>query len=162
MGGALSGLFLTKLIDSQATFFSPGIPVYYRTKNFNEIAAGESVSEMGFAVPAVSGGQTPGTTDTQIFPQPGIRMMTPKQLADSLAAGVTVRAGARVFNFSNSWVYGIMTANGWTNPRQVFNDPSVVGFFHDNLLFQIVSFVHNDMYGEIVNWDVICNGNEIQ
>jgi hypothetical protein len=159
--GCLAGLGLVSLLDSSANFFDPGLPVYYRTKNFSETLAGPAISEMGFSVVAPSGGQVPGTTDTQICPQPGVKMLTTKQLADAKIAGTNLRAGARVFSISNSWVQRIQLAKGYINPRSVFNDPSVVGLYHDGLLFEFASFVHNDMYSTIINWDVICNANEL-
>jgi hypothetical protein len=163
MGGLIAGLALTNLLDTTNNFFDPGLPVYYRTKNFVETTVGQAVSEMGFTiVPPLTGANIPGTTDVQIYPQPGIKMLTTKQLADAKTAGVNIRAGARTFSFSHSWVLAMQIAKGFANPRQVFNDPSVVGFFHDGLLFELVSFVHNDMYGTAINWDVICNGNEIK
>jgi hypothetical protein len=162
--GCLAAFALTSLSDSNASFFNPGLPVFYRTKNFDEATVGEGVSEMGFTVsPVLTGAQfTPGTTDVQICPPPGIRMLTTKQLADATVAGTNLRAGARIFSISHTWVASIQAAMSYANPRQVFNDPSVVGLFHDGLLFELVSFVHNDMYGNIINWDVTVNGNEIK
>lgn len=159
---SLGGFGLTSLLDSNSNFFDSGLPVYYRTQNFDSAAVGEGVSEMGFAVTPASGSFTPGTTDVKICPQPAVKLLTLKMISDAIAGGSALRQGARTFSISHSWVQSIQTKMGFDNPRQVFNDKSVVGFYHDNLLFQIVSFVHNDVYGTVINWDILCNANEVK
>ena len=161
--GALGAFWLTTLLDSNANFFVPSLPVYLRYKNFNLADVGPSVNEMGFTLsPVISGQFVPGTSDIQILPPPGIRELTLKQLSDAKALGANLRIGARVLSFTHTWVSAIQTLKGYADPKQVFIDPSVVGIVTDNLLYEIVSYVHNDMYGSIINWDVICNCNEIK
>jgi hypothetical protein len=165
--GCLGGTSLRRLSDSNSRFFRAGLPIYYRTANFDATTVGQGVAEMGFTVtaPPVIGFNS-GTTDVKICPQPGVTLLTLKELSDAINSGAALREGARRISISHTWVWYIYEANyiakGWTNPRQVFNDPSVVGFYHDGLLFSIVSFVHNDMYGTPINWDVVCNANEIK
>lgn len=162
----LSSFGMRSLLDSNSDFFDAGLPVYYRTANFDAVSVGQGIDEMGFqvvpAISGVSGMWTTGTKDYMICPQPSVKLLTMKQLADGLASGYSLRTGARTFNISHSWVQKIQTKMLYSNPRQVFNNPHVVGFYHDGLLFQIVSFVHNDMYGGIIDWDIICNANEIK
>lgn len=162
----LASFALTSLINSNSAYFDSGLPVYYRTQNFDEALVGEGISEMGFQVmPSIysaSGFFVTGTTDKEICPQPAVKLLTMKMIADAQQAGSALRVGARTFNISHSWVQSIQVAKGYDNPRQVFIDRSVVGFYHDGLLFQIVSYVHNDLYGGIIDWDVICNANDIK
>lgn len=159
----LSGFGLTSLLDSAANYFDASLPVYYRYRNFDPIEVGEAVSEMGFTTsPNVSGEYIGGTTDLQLCPSPGIRSLTLKQLADAKAAGANLRSGAKVLSISQTWVASIQAKFGFNETKQVFIDPSVVGFVYDGLLLEIVSYLHNDMYGAIINWDVICNGNDIK
>jgi hypothetical protein len=87
--------------------------------------------------------------------------MTLKQIADATAAGSELRMGARSVTVSHTWVKSIQLANGYSNPNQVFTDDSVVGFYHDRLLYQIVSYTHRDLYGDYVDWNCLCNANEI-
>lgn len=159
----MNGLAITSLLDANSNFFSAGLPVFYRIRNFNEAAVGESVSEMGFQVtPLVTGGPVPGTTDSQICPQPSVELLSLRMIADAVKAGTALRFGARKFNISHSWVQKIQVAAGYANPRSVFNDKVVVGIYHDGLLFEIMSFTHNDVYGAIISWDLLCNANDIK
>lgn len=159
----MNGLAITSLLDANSNFFSPGLPVFYRIRNFDEASVGEAVSEMGFQVtPPLTGTLVPGTTDSQICPQPAVELMSLRAIADATKAGSTLRLGARRFNISHSWVQRIQVAAGYSNPRSVFNDKAVVGIYHDGLLFEIVSITHNDVYGGIISWDLLCNANDIK
>jgi len=152
----MSAFGLTFLLDSQARIYRSGLPVYYRTKNFNQ--ANTLAGEMGFKVADVNA----STNDSMVCPQPAIAIMSSRMLQEAIANGVALRAGARVLTISQTWVAQIQVANNFANPRQVFNDNSVVGFVSDGLLFQPVTLDHVDLYGAIISWNVNCNANEIK
>jgi len=159
------GMGMRRLVDANQRFFRGGLPVFYVVKNFDE--AGEDFAEMGFEfIPSVTGalvsGGLVGTTQTVIAPPPSVILMTNKQISDAVAAGSALRMGARSITVSHTWVKAIQAAKSYNNPRQVFNDPSVVGFYHDNLLFSVVSFTHRDVYGDLIDWQCLCNANEIK
>lgn len=168
----LNSFALTSLLDANSNYFQPGLPVYYRTQNFDEASVGEAISEMGFQTSpsaydasggySVSGEWQTGTADVMVCPQPGVDSLTLKMISDAVKAGTALRVGAKRFSISHSWVASIQTQMLYANPRSVFNDPHVVGFYHDGLLYSIVSFTHNDMWGAIINWDVLCNANDIK
>lgn len=159
----LASLGILTLQDNNADFFNSGLPVYYRTRNFDVNRVGVAVNEFGFTWNPIntSGALTPGTTDVKIYPQPSVKLLTQKQISVAQKANVALRTNGRMLNISHSWVQSIQLANNFSDPRQVFIDKSVVGFVTDNLLLEIVSYIHNDVYGEIMNWDVICNGSEL-
>jgi hypothetical protein len=160
MGCGIGNLGIRRLVDANARFFAAGVPVYYRTRNFD--VSNTDAGEMGFQyVPAITGANT-GTDDVQICPQPHIIPMNMRMIEAAQAAGAAIRFGAKQIFISHTWVQSVQLAKNFISPLEVFNDKSVVGFVIDGILYEIASFVHNDLYGQILDWTVIINGNDIK
>lgn len=155
------GFGLRRLLDANQRFTAAGLPVYLRTKNFQENATLSDVEEVGLTfTPTVTGALT-GTTDTQILPTPEITIVSMHNLGMAVAAGVALRAGARTITISHTWVLARQKALGYTTPQQVFTDNSVVGIVSDNLLMNPLDITHEDAFGEIISWRLVCNTSEL-
>lgn len=165
--GATYGM--QRLLDADARFFRSGLACYYVEQN-SDVANLDS-AQMGFIVvpTAASGMSLAGTTQTLVDPPVAVTSLSLKALSDAANVGADLRMGAKMFTFSNTWVEAIMAGNfpngqprGYTNGRQVFNAPQVLGFLYDGLLFNFNSFIHQDAYAGELNWIVACNANEIK
>lgn len=151
---------LRRLQDAQQNFAAAGLPVYLRIKNFEDNPV---VEELGFTfVPTVTGDiVNTGTQDLLISPPPVIKMISMHSLAMAQNAGVQLRAGARKVTISHSWVLARQTTLDYRTPQEVFNKSNIVGLVSDNLLFEVVDMVHQDAFGEIINWILTCNTSEL-
>lgn len=166
-GGAAYGI--QRLLDADARFFRAGLTCYYVETNAN--IDDELYAQMGMTyVPtSASGMSMAGTSKSLVDPPVAVTAMTLKQLSDAANVGSDLRMGAKIFTFSNTWVQNIMqgkftngTFRNYTNGRQVFNAPQVLGFLYDGLLYNFDSFLHQDAYGAPLIWSIICNANEIK
>lgn len=149
---------LRRLLDSLQNFGAAGLPVYLRTKNFID---NPLITETGQVfIPTASGALT-GTTDTQVYPLPAIAVVSMRTLEAALASGVSLRAGARRITISHTWVAAQQALKNFATPQQVFTDASVVGLVTDNLLLTIEDITHKDAFGQIIEWNLICNTSEL-
>lgn len=110
---------------------------------------------MGF-VPSVTGVQS-GFEDILISPPPDVKEISLHNIGLNSAK---LRFGARAFLISHTWVLSRMQDAGYSDPMQVFNDPSVVGLYYDSRLFSIESITHEDFGGQPVTWSVVANASE--
>jgi hypothetical protein len=151
---------IRRLLDAGQRFSRNGLPVYLRVQNY---ISNPAVEELGFVfTPSVTGNiVNEGTSDLAINPPPTIKLMSMHSVAMAQTAGVALRAGARNVTISHTWVKARQIELGYSDPRQVFNDASVVGIVTDNLLLEIVSYIHNDSFGQIIEWIVMCNASEL-
>lgn len=166
-GGAAYGI--QRLIDADARFFRSGLSCYYVESNAN--VDNQVYAQMGFTyVPLSASGQAmAGTSQSLVDPPVAVRAMSLKALSDAANVGADLRMGAKIFTFSTTWVQAIMRGNfksgvprAYTNERQVFNAPLVIGFLYDGLLYNFDSFIDEDAYGAKLSWTIICNANEIK
>jgi hypothetical protein len=164
MSGCYSpGYGITSLIDSQNSFWGAGLPVFYRTRNYDLDTIGEGVREMGFSVVATTGAIiSGGIVDRQICPQPSIKQLPMRFIEDAISSGVALRWGAKTMNLSHSFVAAQQQRMGLDDPKKIFTDDRFIGFYHDSLLFEVVSYVHNDLFGTIIDWDIIIQANELK
>jgi hypothetical protein len=58
----------------------------------------------------------------------------------------------RTFYISHTFVQAQMNANGYTDPYQVWRDPSVIGLFYDNRLHKIDSIDYEQIAGVTIAW----------
>lgn len=153
---------IRRLLDQQLRFMKPGPDTWLRVKNFNDV--GQDYAEMGFAfVPSASGAQTPlGYTDLKIWPQPVVRLMSMHNVAQAQAAGMSLREGSRIVMVSHTWVSKRQAEMGYSNPRQVFEDPSVIGLVTENVIVSIESLMPDYAYGVYTSWHIQGNSNELQ
>ena len=149
---------IRRLLDSQQRFAMPGLPMYLRQKNFTDNPA---ITELGFEFTPTTPTVHKGVRDTQIRPQPTIKLMSMHSIAMAQAAGVQLLIGARKVTISHTWVLQQQRINGYANASSVFNDASVVGIVTDNLLLQVASATHDDAFGEPIEWYVLCNCADI-
>jgi hypothetical protein len=141
------------LQDAHMRFFQGGLQVYLRVKNFDDSQA--DFVRLGFQYSPT--GQPSGFTDVLITPPP--------QVVDVSLHNISVSQGrllfgARHFYISHTFVRQRMATQGYTDPYKVFRDPLVVGLYYNQRLFSIESLTHQEMSGETVYWDAVCNGQE--
>lgn len=149
---------LRRLLDSLQTFGSAGLPVYLRTKNFT---GNPLIEETGMVfVPTASGALT-GTSDSQIYPPPDVKVLSFKSVADAISSGVALRSGALRIKISHTWVASQQNQKGYATPLQVFTDASVIGIVTDASLLTIENITHADAFGQIIEWNLDCNSLEL-
>ena len=146
------------IFDAHQNWTGEGLPVYLRTQNADDSA--QDYADTGFEVtvtsPALLAGA--GTTDTLVQPPP---LVEPLSLMDIGIMGGKLQFGARKFTVSHTWVMQWMIANGYSNPLDVFLDPSkVIGFYHDNQLWQIRQCNHIDLGGATLYWEIMCDASQ--
>lgn len=143
---------LRNMMDNWLRYFQPGLPVYLRVQNVSVDT--EDAFALGFQ-PTVSGDS--GITDYLISPPAEV---LPVSTHDIGMSGGRLQFGAKTFSISNTWVLQRMSQMGYTDPYQVWRDPSVVGFYHDGRLYAIESVVHRDLASQAVIWQLVCNSLE--
>lgn len=154
------GFGIRRLLDSnQRLFQGTSAPVFYVMQNFD--VSGQHWANMGFTFTPSTPSANTGTTSIKVVPPPSSISMTLKQIAEANKFNLSLRTGARMFQISHTWVKMVQRLRAFTNPRQIFMDKSIVGFQYDNMLFQIVSYVHNDVFSDTVDWIVLCNASEL-
>lgn len=167
MGSAIFGNFgIRRLIDQQLRFLRSGgqnDTVFIRYKNFND--NNQPYSWMGFAfTPTASGGTyKPGYTDFLISPPPTIRLVSMHNLGMAAQAGMNLRKGARSLMVSQTFVKAQMQLMGFSEPRQVFEDTSVIGLIvgkNASIVLSIESVFPDYIWGSESVWHLLCNGIE--
>jgi hypothetical protein len=107
-------------------------------------------------MPAVTGGLS-GVFDVLIDPPPDVRDVSLHNIG---IMGGRLQFGARTFLISNLFVLNQMEERKFTDPYQVWRDPSVMGLFYNNRLFSIESITHEEVGSETTLWQLICNAPE--
>jgi hypothetical protein len=144
---------ISRLIDSNDRVFNMGNPVYYVINNFVTVTS----NEIGLPITGAGGTGGGGTQDILIDPPPEISTVSANYIASVMQAGVTLRMGSLVFTVSDTWVKAEMTARGFSNPQQVFEDSTVQGFRYLGTLYNMDRATPNAGIGNILNWTVIAN-----
>lgn len=144
------------IIDGYQRFFKSGLTVYLRFKNFDD--TGQDYADVGFEV-SVTGAlaASSGFTDIVIDPPPEVKEVSMHNIG---IMGGQLSFGAKEFRISHTWVLGRMAAMGYTDPKQVFQDPKVVGIIYEQRLHMMVSLTHDDVGGETTLWKVITNATD--
>lgn len=152
---------IRRLIDSQMRWMKAGQPAYLRVKNFND--SNQDFAEMGFLfTPSATGAVQPvGYVDLWITPQPLNKLVSMHNLGQAAQAGIALRQGARQISISHSWVKAQANASGLTNPKDVFESPSVVGIVTSSLIVSIESVVPDTTYGQYVIWHLMGNVSDL-
>ena len=148
---------LRRTLDASQRFFRAGLPVYLRMKNFND---NPIWADLGLTFTPTTPNTPIGTQDFSINPPPDINILGMHSLAMAQASGFQLRAGARKVNISHTWVLMMQNMLQYSIPQQVFNDPHVVGIVTDNLLLEVVTMSHEDAFGEVIQWNLLCNASE--
>ena len=149
---------IRRLLDANQRFCRGGLSVYLRTKTFTDNPV---ITATGLTFVPTTPNTPVGTRDTLITPPPEIKLINMHSLAMAIASGVQLRQGARKVTVSHTWVRAIQIQQNYSDPKQVFNDPSVVGFVSDGLLMEVVDIIHKDAFGEIIEWVITCNTSEL-
>lgn len=153
MGGA-SAWGIRSLADTFLRYFQPGLPCWLRIQN--QVMSSGDPSALGF-MPAVTGAQT-GFYDVKIDPPPDVQEVSLHNIG---ILGGRLNFGARIFLVSHAFVRARMDELGYSDPMQVWRDPSVMGFYYDQRLFSIESITHEDIGSEQTLWKLIGNANEL-
>lgn len=156
----MAGFGIQRLLDSHQNLMASGARTFLVLENYDvDDPALSAIAEMGLTyVPSVSGSVVPGVTDIEILPPPDSAELSISYVRDSVQAGVALRSGARRFTISDTWVEAQRIAKGFATPSQVFTDRQVRGIRFGGVLFNIQRAVPNAGLGNILSWDVFCNG----
>ena len=147
------------LLDAHQNWAAEGLPVYLRIRNADD--SQQEFADIGFDVTVTSSNliSGAGTTDLIILPQPTVQEVN---LNDIGIMGGKLMFGAKRFFISHTWVLNQMQEMGYTNPLDVFLDPSrVVGIYYDNQLHTIEQLTHDDLGGSVLYWKVVCNAAQL-
>lgn len=151
--GPMFGVGMQMLQDSQLRWKNTTTPVYLRLKNF-EPPTGQQWAMLGFSI---SPSGSVGTTDVLIDPPPTMNTMSLHNIG--ILAG-KLRFGAKSFLISSTFVNAQQAALGLTDPKLVFT--LCVGLVNENMLYSIEDIQHETVAGQIINWQLICNANELR
>ena len=146
------------MLDGHQNWTGEGLPVYLRTQNADDSA--QLYADTGFEVTVTSANllSGAGTTDSLVLPPP---LVEPLSLMDIGIMGGKLMFGARKFTISHTWVMKWMRQFSYTNPLDVFRDPTLVlGIYHDNQLWTIEQINHIDLGGAILYWELMCNASQ--
>jgi hypothetical protein len=152
MGGA-SAWGLRSLADGFFRYFQPSSPVYLRRQN--QLNSPNDYSALGFQ-PTVSGGPT-GFTDLLVDPPADVKEVSLHNIG---ILGGRLNFGARTFLISHTFVQAVMDDEDYTDPYQVWRDPSVIGLYYQKRLFSIESITNETVGGYITLWYLIGNSDE--
>jgi len=161
------------LYDAHLRYFRPGLPTAIRIRNYETADAG--YSEFGFQYSPTGQLQfQAGFTDIVIDPPPEVKEVSLHNIGLNQAR---LQFGAKNFIISQTWVLARMNQMQYTDPIQVFRDPSVIGIAYPYLgnlqgqlpsasanaqtrLFSIESITHDEIAGETLAYTVLCNATE--
>jgi len=144
------------LYDQHLSFWRPGLPVALRIRNFEVPESG--YAELGFSFsPSGQMALDQGFTDICIKPQPEVKDVSFRDIG--LNQG-RLNFGARIFAVSHTFVLRRMKEMKYTDPYQVWRDPSVIGIFYNGRLFSIVVPLHEEYGGQTLVWNLTCNAPE--
>jgi len=144
------------LYDQHVNYWRPGLPVFLRVRNF--VAPQTGFVELGFSF-APSGVQSldQGFTDICVKPQPEVKDISLHNIGLNQAR---LNFGARLFAISHTFVLKRMQEMKYTDPYQVWRDPSVIGLFYNKRLFSIEIPLHEEYGGQTLVWNLTCNAQE--
>lgn len=142
---------IRRVQDCHLEFSKPGLKVYLRTKNV--VDNNMDYVRLGFQW-APTGAQQKGITDTLITPPPDVKAVSSHMIGIS---GGRLTLGAHHFLISHTFVKNQMAALGYTDPRQVFRDKSVIGIVYDRRIFSIEDLLPDSISDQTIRWDVTAN-----
>jgi hypothetical protein len=167
------GFGVRALYDSHMRFWRPGLPCALRIRNF--VTPDQGYAELGFQFgPSGQISDEQGFKDVLIKPQPEVKEVS---LRDIGLNQTKLMFGAKQFIISQTFVLKRMRDKGYTDPYQVFRDPSVIGIAYpvfspitpdqtgDNpnsqtRLFSIESITHDEIAGQTLAYTLLCNAQE--
>lgn len=143
------------LQDYMQRFVNAGMPVYLRVKNVVDDLV--PYTTLGFSI---TGDQvTGGFTDLIIKPPPDVMPINSRNIGFDFAQ---LQFLPHRFIVSHTFVKRRMTALGYTDPFQVWRDPSVIGFYYNQRLYSLGSIQDVADGGEIINWQIVASANELK
>lgn len=143
------------LMDFHQKFVNAGLQVFLRTRNVDDTAL--PYTELGLQVAATD--LSGGVTDTLVYPPPDV---TPLDTKDIGLLGTRLQFGPHRFLVSHTFVLQRMSANGYTDPFQVWRANNVVGFYYNSRLYAIESIQDIADAGELISWEIIASAHEEQ
>lgn len=154
--GGASAWGMRSLADTFFRYFQPGLCCYLRLQVVDTTTT--SYGQLGFQ-PTVTGAQPgqSGIFDILIDPPADVREVSMHNIGIS---GGRLQFGARTFLISHTFVLNQMAERSFTDPYQVWRDPSVIGLYYNQRLFSIESISHEDVGSETTLWQLICNASE--
>jgi len=146
------------LIDAQMRYLNAArVPVFMRFRNFTP-PDNQMYAQLGYVInPPSPEPLTTGTTDVQITPTPGTRMVSMHNIGMSQGK---LRFGARDFTISQSFVALQQLALGLATPDQLWLSQQFVGLVAYGVLWTVEMYASDDVGGVPVVWTCTCNANE--
>ncbi len=167
------GFGVRALYDSHLNFWRPGLPCGLRIKNY--VTPSQGYGELGFQFsPSGAIADQQGFTDVPIKPQPEVKEVP---LRDIGLNQVRLMFGAKQFIISHTFVLKRMQKMNYSDPFQVFRDPSVLGIVYplfapetpdqtgnnptaQTRLFSIESITHDEIAGQTLAYTILGNAQE--
>ena len=153
--GTTFGYGLQRVIDANLQFTRTGHSVALRIRNFPDVQD-KPWAQLGFAI-SPTGTDDIGTQDIPIVPQPAIDQVSQWLIGQSMGK---LRAGARTFIISATFVDNLVANGMFNTPNQVWTDPIVVGLVCDDQLFDIVQYYDREVAGKSIQWELQANAVE--
>ena len=148
------GIFagIQRIIDAQLKFTRTTNDVYLRVKNFTDPQTSRW-AQLGFTIAPIDGSPT-GTNDVLIWPPPASSDVSIHNIGQSMGK---LFFGATQFFVSATWVDAQAVALGFTDPWQVWRDPSIVGLVSEGIVYSIENIVPQQYGGKTVTWSITTN-----
>jgi hypothetical protein len=147
---------LQRLQDARMRYLRTSCPTWIRYKNFGDVR-NQQWAQLGFQITPNPADAPVGTTDVFIDPWPCHNTMSLHNIGMS---GGKLRFGAVQFFISATFITQQAALLGLPDPYQVWEQ--VLGLVSENVLFSIEDIQHEDVSGQILNWIIVCNRNELR
>jgi hypothetical protein len=150
------------LYDAHLRYFRPGLPTALRIRNYVMPTSG--YVELGFQF-SPTGNQIfqAGFTDVPIVPPVEVWNGSSGKGGPQANAGLNqarLMTFSKTFIISHTFVLARMDSQGFTDPYQVWRDPSVIGLFYNTRLFSIEDIVFEEIAGQVLAWTLTGNAQE--
>jgi hypothetical protein len=153
-GGIPWGFGVRFLYDSHLRFFRPGLPCALRVQNYTTPEAG--FAELGFQFTPSGAAQPEETGFTDIPIKPPVEVWSGGTKGgkggDIGLNQARLMFYSRTFYVSHTFVVKRMNLQGYSDPYQVWRDPTVIGLYYENRLHKIESIDNEQIAGQILAW----------
>ena len=153
-GGVPWGFGVRFLYDAHLRYFRPGLPCALRIQNYT--TPNQGFAELGFEFTPTGAMQPEQTGFTDVPIKPPVEVWTSGakggKAGDIGLNQVRFMYYARTFYVSHTFVQNRMNSQGFSDPYQVWRDPSVMGLFYDKRLHKIDSVDYEQIAGVTIAW----------
>jgi hypothetical protein len=162
-GGVPWGFGVRFMYDSMLRYFRPGLPCALRIQNY--VTPDVGFAELGFEF-SPTGAMQPeetGFMDIPIKPPVEVWSAGAKggKAGDIGLNQARFMFSGRTFYVSHTFVKARMNLMGYTDPYQVWRDPTVIGLYYDNRLHKIDGIDNEQIAGQILAWTLDTSYQEV-